>query len=127
MLPVFKVTYEGNLYDLAEYISELKPIRNDLDKDGSGRDITTGLFYRERIAEKQTWQAKFVDLDEGQMQHIATILDPQYVTITLLDPKTGQERTAEYYASSLDHGTQMGNYFERTTTYIGASIKIIER
>ena len=51
--PIFKI----NGHDYTRYLAEdgLKPTRNDLDSDGSGRNLLDGLMYRSRIATKVKW------------------------------------------------------------------------
>jgi len=127
MIPVFIVGEGNNAVDIAKYIGDLKPVRNDLDKDGSGRDITDGYFYRERIAQKKKWSVSFIPLSETEMYQIANLLDPQYLTITFIDPKTNAQSTSQYYASSMDYGSQLGSKADNAITYVGASINVTER
>lgn len=113
--------------DYARFISDLKPVRNDLDADGSGRDISTGYFYRERIAQKQVWTVSFVPLKRSELMAIAAALNPQYVTITILDPLTGSTRNMDCYASSMDYGSQRYIPGDDDVEYIGATITVRER
>ena len=62
MVPRFYISNK----DYAAYVAEINPVRNDLDKDGSGRNILDGYFYRTRTASKEKWKVKFVDLDEAR-------------------------------------------------------------
>lgn len=116
-------------FDLAPFLMELKPSRNDLDADGSGRDVIDGYFYRERIADKIKLQLKFWPLDEDEMRQIGAILYDQYLDLTYLDPRTNQYRRSDFYASTFDYGTQMshkqGNSY--VTEYVGAALNITER
>lgn len=123
MIPKFLI--DGT--DYAEYIEELKPVRNDLDADGSGRDISDGYFYRERIAQKNVWTVSFIPLRSAQMRTIASALNPQYLTITMLNPLTNTYTTTEYYASSMDFGTQRYIPSDDDVEYIGATITVRER
>lgn len=52
MKPIFKIGEHDYTVFLAE--DGLAPVRNDLDADGSGRNLLDGLMYRARIAEKKT-------------------------------------------------------------------------
>ena len=113
--------------DYARFISDLKPVRNDLDADGSGRDISDGYFYRERIALKQVWSVSFIPLSRIEMMSVAAAFKPQYLTITMLDPETGADRQAQYYASSMDYGSQRYIPGDDDVEYIGATITVRER
>ena len=66
--PIFKI----NGHDYTRYLAEdgLKPTRNDLDSDGSGRNLLDGLMYRSRIATKVKWTVSFERLDEAVMAQI---------------------------------------------------------
>ena len=113
--------------DYARYILDLTSSRNDLDAEGSGRDISDGYFYRERITLKQVWNVSFVPLSRAQMMNIAAAFKPQYLTITMLDPETGADRQAQYYASSMDYGSQRYVPGDDDVEYIGAKITVRER
>ena len=63
-----------NGHDYAEHILELNPSRNDLDADGSGRDVQTGLMHRTRIATKQKWDVKLNRLSEADVLHLLRAL-----------------------------------------------------
>lgn len=52
MKPIFKIGKNDYTAFLAE--DGLAPVRNDLDADGSGRNLLDGLMYRARIAQKKT-------------------------------------------------------------------------
>ena len=132
-------TIEGDAgpHDLTPYILPLKPVRNDLDAEGSGRDVVDGYFYRERIAQKVTINVNFIDLDEHQMAFIASLFDDQYTTATYLDPKTNSYVQSQFYVSSFDYGTQLWQRHGREDRrqccddgkciYIGASLTLRER
>ena len=114
--------------DYAEYVEDLNALRNDLDKDGSGRNILDGKFFRTRIASKKKWKIKFIDLDEDQMAIIATAFYPEYLSIGFLDPQTKQYEIKEYYTSTFDYGSQrLTSPNEKKVMYIGASVEITER
>ena len=51
MKPIFKIGKNDYTAFLAE--DGLAPVRNDLDADGSGRNLLDGLMYRARIAQKK--------------------------------------------------------------------------
>ena len=44
MKPIFKI----GEHDYTAFLEKLSPVKNDLDADGSGRNILDGLMYRSR-------------------------------------------------------------------------------
>lgn len=121
--PIFKI----NNRDYAKYIAEdgLKPTRNDLDADGSGRNILNGLMYRKRIATKLKWTVSFNRLDAATMNDIETAMAPEYVSITLLEPKGNRYVERTYYCSTINNGVQ--RQIGDETYYDGVTFDIIER
>lgn len=125
MKPIFKI---GD-HDYTAFLAEdgLAPVRNDLDADGSGRNLLDGLMYRTRIAQKDKWTVKFNRLPELIMKSIAEDIDPEYVSITMLDPKTNRVLTKVYYTSTLTYGTQRYSRSDGTTFYDGCTFNMTER
>lgn len=125
MKPVFKI---GD-HDYTAFIAEdgLQPVRNDLDADGSGRNLLDGLMYRTRIAQKDKWAVKFNRLPELIMKSIAEDIDPVYVNITTLDPKTNRVLTKVYYTSTLTYGAQRYDKSRGITVYDGCTFNMTER
>lgn len=125
MKPIFKI---GD-HDYTAFLAEdgLSPVRNDLDADGSGRNLLDGLMYRTRIAQKDKWTVKFNRLPELIMKSIAEDIDPEFVSITMLDPKTNRVLTKVYYTSTLTYGTQRYNRSDGTTFYDGCTFNMTER
>lgn len=123
MQPIFKI---GN-NDYTEYVAEegLKPTRNDLDADGSGRNLLDGLMYRSRIAQKLKWTVEFNRLDEATMAKLEADMNHQYISVTLLNPKTNTYDTRTYYCSTINHGVQRWDGHQ--TVYDGATFNITER
>jgi len=116
-----------NGHDYAVFIETLHPVRNDLDADGSGRNILDGLMYRKRITQKDKYNVRFLDLPEQIMLSIAQDINPEYVSITILDPKTNRRLTKSFYTSTLDYGDQQYNKSQKITYYNGCSFDITER
>ena len=104
MKPIFKIGKNDYTAFLAE--DGLAPVRNDLDADGSGRNLLDGLMYRTRIAQKDKWTVKFNRLPELIVKSIAADINPEYVEITMLDPKSNRHITKSYYTSTLTYGVQ---------------------
>ena len=116
-----------NGHDYAPYIEELIPSRNDLDADGSGRDVQTGLMYRTRIAVKQKWEVKLLRLPEAVHRQLLADIAGTYYEATVLDPSTGQASARTFYTSSAPFGAQR---FDRNTgapVYDGMSFNMVER
>ena len=102
-------------------------MRNDLDADGSGRNLLDGLMYRTRIAQKDKWSVKFLKLPETIMKSIAEDIDPEYAQITMLDPKTNRLLTKTYYTSTLTYGAQRYDKTSGMTYYDGCTFDMTER
>lgn len=125
MKPVFRI---GN-HDYTTFLAKdgLAPVRNDLDADGSGRNLLNGTMYRTRIAQKDKWTVKFNRLPELIMRSIAEDIDPVFVNISMLDPKTNRVLTKAYYTSTLTYGAQRYDKSTNTTYYDGCTFNITER
>lgn len=121
MKPIFKV----NGHDYTHYVRELKPSRNDLDADGSGRNLLNGLMYRKRIATKAKYSVTFIRLDETIMAQLEADMSPQYVNITTLDAKQNAHVQRTYYTSTINEGVQ--RYLNGKTYYDGVTFSITER
>lgn len=125
MKPIFKIGENDYTAFLAE--DGLSPVRNDLDADGSGRNLLDGLMYRARIAQKDKWTVKFNKLPELIVKSIAADINPKYVEITMLDPKTNRHLTKTYYTSTLTYGVQRYDRSQNLTYYEGTTFSITER
>lgn len=124
MKPIFKI----NGHDYTRYLADegLKPSDNDLDADGSGRNLLDGLMYRSRIATKDKWTVSFLRLDEAVMaQLMANMKQTQYVRITLLDPDENRYIERTYYTATINKGVQ--RYIGGRTVYDGVTFNITER
>ena len=116
-----------NGHDYARYVEELNPSRNDLDADGSGRDVQTGLMYRTRIATKQKWEVKLLRLTEAVHRQLLADISGQYYEATVLDPTTGQLATRVFYTSSVPFGAQRYDRNTGAPVYDGMSFSMTER
>lgn len=119
--------FEVNGHDYAKYIAAdgLSLSFNDLDADGSGRNILTGLMYRKKIATKQKWTVAFNRLTEAEAAQIISDMNHEYVDVTLLDAKTQSYVTRTYYTSTINAGVQ--RQIGGKTYYYGMSFDITER
>ena len=116
-----------NGHDYARYVEELNPSRNDLDADGSGRDVQTGLMYRTRIAVKQKWDVKLLRLTEAVHRQLLADISGAYYQATVLDPVTGQQSTKTFYTSSVPFGAQRYDRNSGAPVYDGMSFSMTER
>ena len=125
MKPVFKIG--GHDYTAFLLEDGLSPVRNDLDADGSGRNLLDGLMYRARISQKDKWTVKFTRLPESIMKSLAQDVDSEYIKVTMLDPKTNRTLTKTYYTSTLTYGAQRYDRSTNQTYYDGCTFNITER
>ena len=116
-----------NGHDYAPYVEELTPSRNDLDADGSGRDVQTGEMFRTRIAVKQKWEVKLLRLSEATHRQLAEDISGAYYEATVLDPATGMPGTRTFYTSSVPFGAQRYNRETGEAFYDGMTFNMIER
>lgn len=125
MKPIIKI----NGHDYTEYLAEdgLKPSKNDLDSDGSGRNLLDGLMYRSRIATKLKWTVTFNRMDAATLKALEDDLyaDSNYVSVTLLEAGLNRYVTRSYYTSTITEGTQ--RYLGGETVYDGVTFNITER
>lgn len=105
-----------NGHDYTAFLEKLSPVKNDLDADGSGRNILDGIMYRCRIATKETI-----------MLSLLNDLEAEYVDVTTLDPISNTQVTKTVYVSSRNCGGQRYNPGKGVTEYIGCNFKMTER
>lgn len=122
-VPMFVV----NGHDYAKLITELKPSRNDVDSDGSGRNLLDGLMYRSRLATKRKWSVTFDRLDAKTMMQLENDMygGKDYISVTLLDARVNRGVTSSYYFSTINEGVQRS--IKGKTYYDGVTFDIIER
>ena len=125
MKHIFKI----GAHDYTAFLAEdgLAPVRNDLDADGSGRNLLDGLMYRTRIAQKDKWAVKFNPLPETILKSLAEDIDGEFTDITMLDPKTNRVITKTYYTSTLTYGTQRYDRGDNRVYYDGCTFNITQR
>ena len=121
MQPIFII----NGHDYTEDVAEIKPSYNDLDADGSGRNILNGKMYRKKISTKDKRTVTFMRLGEATMSQLMNDMNSQYVKITMLDPRTNRHIERTYYTSTLNNGIQ--HYVGGETVYDGVTFDVTER
>ena len=116
-----------NGHDYAASVEELNLSRNDLDADGSGRDVQTGLMYRTRIASKLKAEVKMLRLSQAMMRQLHADLSPTYYSATVVDPATGAPVTRTFYTSAVPFGAQRYDRETGAPYYDGMSFSMTER
>lgn len=113
--------------DFSALTASITPSNNDLDADGSGRDIQTGTMYRTKITDKDKLEVSMMRLWETDMAALQTALDPAFIQVTYLNPRSNTETTKTMYCSSISHGLQMYDRYKGKTYYEGASFSLMEQ
>ena len=116
-----------NGHDYAPLVEELNLTNNDLDAEGSGRDVQTGLMYRTRIASKLKAEVKLLRLQQAQMQQILADIAGVFYSATVLDPMTGTRVTKTFYTSERPYGVQRYNRETGAPYYDGVAFSMIEQ
>ena len=116
-----------NGHDYAPLVEDLEITKNDLDAEGSGRDVQTGLMYRTRIATKLKAEVKLLRLQQAQMRQLAADIAGVYYSATIVDPATGSQVTKSFYTSERPFGAQRLNRDTGAPYYDGVSFSMIER
>lgn len=113
--------------DYAEFLSDFKPVDNDLDADGSGRDVQTGEMARTKLAEKQTYELSFNRIYEDDQKPLSNAIRQQYYHATILDPNTGTRVTKTFFTATRAFGSQRYDKFAGKTYYDGMAFKMTEK
>lgn len=116
-----------NSHDYAARVEELNLSRNDLDAEGSGRDVQTGLMYRTRITSKMKISVKFFQLRQATMQQLLSDIAQPFYSATVVDPATGAQVTKTFYTSTVPYGAQRYNKETGAPYYDGVTFDMTER
>lgn len=116
-----------NNHEYAFYVEELNISRNDLDADGSGRDIQTGEMFRTRIGSKMKVDVKMLPLSETIHKRLLTDIGEAFYRASVLNPATGVQETRTFYTSQVPYGAQRYDRRTGTTYYVGMSFSMTER
>ena len=116
-----------NGHDYAPLVEELNITNNDLDAEGSGRDVQTGLMYRTRIATKMKAEVKLLPLQQAQMLQLSADIAGTYYSATVVDPTIGARVTKSFYTSERPFGAQRYNRETGAPYYDGVTFSMIER
>lgn len=116
-----------NGHDYAAYVEALEMSRNDIDADGSGRDVQTGEMFRTRIASKLKAEVKLVRLPEAIHKQLLADISGVYYGAKLLDPETGAQSERTFYTSTVPFGAQRYDRESGAPYYSGMAFSMIER
>lgn len=116
-----------NGHDYAPLVEELNISRNDLDAEGSGRDVQTGLMHRTRVATKLKADVKLLRLQQGDMERLCADISPTFYSATVVDPQSGERVTKSFYTSTVPFGAQRLNRQTGAPYYDGVTFSMIER
>jgi len=116
-----------NNHDYAPLVEELNLTNNDLDAEGSGRDVQTGLMYRTRIAAKLKAEVRMLRLQQPQLQRLMADIAGTFYSATVVDPTTGAQVTKSFYTSERPFGAQRLNRETGEPYYDGVTFSMIER
>ena len=114
-------------HDYAPLVEELNISRNDLDAEGSGRDVQTGLMHRTRVATKLKADVKLLRLQQGDMERLCADISPTFYSATVVDPQSGERVTKSFYTSTVPFGAQRLNRQTGAPYYDGVTFSMIER
>jgi hypothetical protein len=116
-----------NGHDYAPLVEELNIVNNDLDAEGSGRDVQTGLMHRTRIATKMKAEVRLLRLQQPQLQQLMADIAGTFYSATVVDPTTGARVTKSFYTSERPFGAQRLNRETGAPYYDGVAFSMIER
>ena len=92
-----------NSTDIAPYIAKngIKWKRNDIDSANAGRTLD-GTMNRGRVCQKIKLEIKCVPLTLSELHTILDLINPEYVTVTYLDPLAGTYReNVQFYSNNV--------------------------
>ena len=116
-----------NGHDYAGYVESLDISRNDLDAEGSGRDVQTGQMYRTRIGSKMKVEVKLLPIQETTHKQLLSDISGVFYNATVLDPSTGAAAQKTFYTSTVPFGAQRYNKETQKPYYSGMTFQMIEK
>ena len=122
-----KPTLTINGHDYAKYVEDLEPSRNDLDADGSGRDVQTGEMFRTRIAQKLKFSVRMLRLQQSTMTQLMSDINSVFFQATVVDPATGATTSKNFYTATVNAGAQRYNKDTGAPYYDGVSFEMTEK
>ena len=116
-----------NNHDYAALVEALNLSRNDLDAEGSGRDVQTGEMFRTRVATKLKATVKLLRLQQATMQQLLSDISQPFYSATVVDPATGAQTTRSFYTSTVPFGAQRYNRSTGAPYYDGVTFEMVEK
>ena len=116
-----------NNHDYAALVEALNLSRNDLDAEGSGRDVQTGEMFRTRVATKLKATVKLLPLQQATMQQLLSDIAQPFYSATVVDPATGAQTTRSFYTSTVPFGAQRYNRSTGAPYYDGVTFEMVEK
>lgn len=88
--------------DITPYIAHggVKWSRNDVDGPDAGRMLENGNMDRARIAIKYRWDITCRPLTAAEQAIVLTAIEPEFVQVETIDPKTNTVETFTCYANN---------------------------
>ena len=116
-----------NNHDYAAYVQELNITRNDLDAEGSGRDVQTGTMHRAFVASKWKVEVKLLPVQEDVHKRLLGDISGQFYNASLVDPASGAQATKTFYTATTPYGAQRYNRETGKPYYSGMAFSMIEK
>lgn len=91
-----------NGVDLTPYIAHqgVSYTRNDIDGPNAGRALD-GTMYRDRVTVKDKWTITCRPLTAEECSIVMQAIYPEYVTVTVTNPRTNSTRTFTAYSNNV--------------------------
>lgn len=91
-----------NGVDITPYIANqgVQYIRNDIDGPNAGRALD-GTMYRDRVTVKDKWTITCRPLTGEECAKVMTLIYPEYINVTITNPRTNTERTFQAYSNNV--------------------------
>lgn len=88
--------------DITPYIANqgVQYTRNDIDGPNAGRALD-GTMYRDRVTVKDKWTITCRPLTGEECAKVMTLIYPEYITVTITNPRTNTERTFQAYSNNV--------------------------
>ena len=97
-----QITFKINGVDFSDCVKEggLKWQRNDLDAEGSGRNLD-GYMDRARVASKWRLDVSTIPLMTNRISQLLKAIYPEWVYVTATNPQAGGDITIQVYSNSV--------------------------
>lgn len=114
-------------HDYTRYVESLNIVHNDIEAEGSGRDVNTGAMERTRVAQKHTLTVQLLPVSQPVARAIFRDLEATgWLGVTYQSPCRDRLDTKNFYCAGVNFGAQRYDRFRDRTYYDGMSFKLIE-